>query len=110
MERKLDCIFEALANTKRRGMINTLSYRPATISQLAKEHGLSLQAMHKHTCSLQRADFIKRRKVGRINFVALNHKTLKQAQDWINRYAAYGSDQETLENYLASMKDLDMTR
>ena len=101
----LDLAFEALANTKRRGMINTLAYRPATVSQLAKEFNLSLPAMHKHTNLLIKADFIKRRKVGRVNFVALNHKTIKQVQAWLNQYQAYGSDEETLENYIASFKD-----
>ena len=107
---KLDRAFEALANPKRRGMINALAYHPATVSQLAKEFDLSLPAMHKHTNLLERAEFIKRRKVGRVNFVALNYKTLRQIQAWINQYHAYGSDEETLENYIASLKDSDITR
>ena len=105
MEDRLDFIFEAFVNKKRRGMIDTLAYRPATISQLANEHKLSLPAMHKHVKILQKAELIQRKKVGRINFLAFDQNAMKQAQDWIMQYnTAWGSNQETLENYIASME------
>ncbi len=44
---ELDKMFEALSSPKRRGIITTLSYRPATISQLSKEWDMSLPAIHK---------------------------------------------------------------
>jgi len=100
----LDQIFEAMAHQKRRGIINTLAYRPATVSQLAKEQQLSLPAMHKHIRLLEKAKLIQRKKVGRTNFVAFNRTTMQQAQDWIMQYnTAWGSDNETLENYIASL-------
>lgn len=102
----LDYVFDALSHAKRRGMLDTLSYRPATVSQLADEYGLSLPAMHKHIRTLEQANLIRRRKVGRTNFVALNRKSLKAAQDWIMQYRTeWGADDETLENYIASMED-----
>lgn len=102
---RLDRAFEALSNAKRRGMINTLSYRPATVSQLADEFNLSLPAMHKHVRVLERASLIRRKKAGRTNFVALNRESLKAAQDWLNQFRTdWGNDKETLENYIASLK------
>src|SRR5204863_2539760 len=99
---QLDATFNALANSKRRGMVNTLAYRPATVSQLADEFKLSLPAMHKHVKLLEQGKLIRRKKVGRVNFVALNHRALSEAQTWINKYHTYwGSDDETLENYIA---------
>src|SRR6185312_11518161 len=90
----LDHIFDALGHAKRRGMIDTLSYRPATVSQLAEEYDLSLPAMHKHIRTLEEAGLIRRRKVGRTNFVALNRKCLKVAQDWIMQYRTdWGNDE-----------------
>ena len=102
---QLDHLFNALGHAKRRGMLNTLSFRPATVSQLAEEYSLSLPAIHKHIRVLEEARLIRRKKVGRTNFVALNRQSLKAAQDWIMQYRTdWGSDQETLENYIASLE------
>jgi DNA-binding transcriptional ArsR family regulator len=103
---QLDHAFSALGHRKRRGMINTLAYRPATVTQLADEFDLSLPAIHKHIRSLEKAKLIQRRKVGRTNFVALNRSSLKRVQDWIIQYRTdWGNDKETLENYIAGLKD-----
>jgi|SRR5581483_6021588 len=105
MHNTLDKIFEGLASPKRRGIITTLAYRPATISQLAEEHQLSLPAIHKHIKILESAQLIQRRKFGRTNFVAFNARSMSMAQDWINQYStAWGSNQETLENYIFSLR------
>ncbi|MBX4191066.1 winged helix-turn-helix domain-containing protein [Candidatus Saccharibacteria bacterium] len=102
---QLDTAFMALGNGKRRGMLNTLSYRPATVSQLAEEFDLSLPAIHKHIRLLEKARLIQRKKAGRTNFVALNRKSLRFAQDWIMQYRTeWGSDNESLENYIASLE------
>jgi DNA-binding transcriptional ArsR family regulator len=102
---QLDNAFSALGHAKRRGMINTLAFRPATVTQLADEFDLSLPAIHKHIRALEKANLIQRRKVGRTNFVALNRRSLKQAQGWINQYHTdWGNDKETLENYIAGLK------
>lgn len=103
---QLDEVFAALAHGKRRDMVNTLSYRPATVTQLAEEQGLSLPAMHKHIRSLEKAKLIHRRKVGRTNFIALNHASLGLVQSWAGQYRTeWGSDKETLENYIAGFTD-----
>jgi hypothetical protein len=88
---QLDASYAALANAKRRGMIVTLSFRPATVGQLAEEHGLSLPA----------AGLIQRKKVGRTNFVAISRRSLQMAQNWLLQFRTdWGSDRETLENYI----------
>jgi len=105
MTSELDAIFEAFSSPKRRGMIGTLAYRPETVSQLAEEQKLSLPAIHKHIRILEKSKLIQRKKVGRTNFVAFNPRTMKKAQDWIMQYnTAWGSNQETLENYIASLE------
>jgi DNA-binding transcriptional ArsR family regulator len=102
----LDSAFQALAHSKRRGMIETLSYRPASVSQLANEFNLSLPAMHKHIRLLEKARLIERRKAGRTNFVALNRQSLAAAQNWLSQfYTEWGDNRETLENYIASLKN-----
>ncbi len=97
----LDAVFLALGNEKRRAIMRTLSYRPATVGQLAEEHKLSLPSIHRHIRALEEAKLIQRRKVGRVNFVAIKRASLAAAQDWIMAYhVEYGRDDETLDNYI----------
>ncbi|HSW79174.1 MAG TPA: winged helix-turn-helix domain-containing protein [Candidatus Saccharimonadales bacterium] len=103
---ELDKVFLALSSPKRRGMLHTLAYRPATVSQLADEYEMSLPAIHKHINVLEDAELIIRRKAGRTNFVALNKKTFRAVQRWIIQYhTEWGNDEETLENYIAGMQE-----
>lgn len=96
----LDDVFEALANTHRRGVMNALSLRPHSISQLASIQGLSLPAIHKHIRVLEEAGMVIRKKTGRTNFLALNRKPLRDLQEWVGGFNPYwGNENETLENY-----------
>ncbi len=102
---QLNLIFEALGNGKRRDMVYTLAFRPETISGLASEHGLSLPAIHKHLGLLLSAGLIERKKVSRVNFVALNAPALEIAQMWLNQFhTEWANGKETLDNYLAGLK------
>ncbi len=95
-----DNVLEALANKHRREFIYSLSLQPYSISQLAAMQQLSLPAIHKHIKILENAGMIKRRKIGRTNFLTLNPKSLRGLQEWLMQFRTYwGSDQETLENY-----------
>lgn len=98
---QLDRAFEALAHPKRRGIVHALALSPATVSHLAGEYDLSLPAIHKHMRMLEAAELIERRKVGRINFVALRPTTLAQVQAWLGQFHTHwGNDQATLDNYI----------
>jgi len=104
---QLDAVFSALSHTKRRGILNTLSFRPSTVSNLAQEYNLSLPAIHRHIRALEAAHLIQRRKVGRTNFVALSRPSLAAAQTWIMQYRTdWGNDKESLENYIEQLKKL----
>jgi DNA-binding transcriptional ArsR family regulator len=96
----LDRVFEALANAHRREIIYLLGLQPYSIHHLAEIRGLSLPAIHKHISLLESADIVKRRKIGRTNFLTLNRSAIRTLQDWLGQYHAYwGTEEETLENY-----------
>lgn len=98
--RDLDRVFEALANAHRREIIYVLGLQPYSIHHLAKLRGLSLPAIHKHIKILESAGMVKRRKIGRTNFLTLDRESLRSLQDWLGQYHAYwGTEKETLENY-----------
>ncbi len=102
----LDEALDALAHNKRRGIVHDLSLSPATVSHLARNHDLSLPAIHKHIRILENADIIQRRKVGRTNFVALKQDSLVLVQTWIMQYRTeWGNSEATLTNYIARMQE-----
>ncbi len=103
---QLDAALSALASQTRRAIVHELSLQPSTVGRLAREHNLSLPAIHKHIRSLEAAELIIRKKAGRTNFVALNPKTLGVVQTWIMQYqTSWGSSQASLENYIARMQE-----
>ena len=96
----LDSVFEALANKHRREIVYVLGLQPCSISQLASMRGLSLPAIHKHIKILENASMVRRKKIGRTNFLTLNRGSLRGLQDWLMQYHTYwSSEEETLENY-----------
>ena len=103
--KKLDQVLAALANEKRRRIVYTLGLQPASIGQLADQQGSSLPAIHRHIKVLEKTKLVRRRKSGRVNFLALDRTGLLLMQDWIRQYHAYwGTEKETLENYIAGIE------
>jgi len=96
----LDRLFGALANRHRREMVHLLGLQPYSISRLARLRGLSLPAINKHVRVLEEAGMIRRRKLGRTTFLALDRASIRSLQAWLGEYHAYwGTEKETLENY-----------
>ena len=103
---QLDITLDALASQKRRAIVHHLSLQPATVGQLAYFCDLSLPAIHKHIRTLENAQLIVRKKVGRTNFVALNPATLGLAQNWVMQYhPEWGNANASLENYISKMQE-----
>ena len=101
----LDRVFAALANKRRRKIVYALGLQPASISQLANQQRLSLPAIHRHIKVLEQAKLVRRKKSGRVNFLALDRSGLLLMQDWVLQFQAYwGSQEETLENYINSIE------
>ena len=102
---ELDSVFAALASRHRRQIVHLLALQPASIQQLARRIGISLTAIHRHIRVLEDAALVRRKKSGRVNFLAINRATLLRVQEWAQQYHAYwGSDEETLKNYVAAIE------
>jgi DNA-binding transcriptional ArsR family regulator len=103
--KRVDHVFGALANERRRQIVSALSLQPASIGQLANQQRSSLPAIHRHIKVLERGKLVRRKKSGRVNFLALDRSGLLLIQNWMQQYQAYwGTQEETLENYIASIK------
>ncbi len=104
-DKKLDQIFSAIANKRRREIIYFLALNPASIGQLAEQQQSSLPAIHRHVRVLERAKLVQRKKSGRVNFLALDRTGLLLVRDWASQYHAYwGVQEETLENYVSRIE------
>jgi DNA-binding transcriptional ArsR family regulator len=78
--------FFALADPTRRGVLERLGDGPATISQLARPFGLTINGMKKHVGILEVAELVITEKVGRTRECRLGPASLGEATDWIERY------------------------
>jgi DNA-binding transcriptional ArsR family regulator len=106
--RELDATFQALADPTRRAIVSALARGPASVTQLARPHHMSLPAIMKHLVVLQRAGLVRQRKVGRTRHCRLATKPLKKAEAWISQYRAFWETQfDSLDRYLAEQPKED---
>jgi DNA-binding transcriptional ArsR family regulator len=84
----LDAGFAALSDRTRRGMLEYLSRKDASISDLAERFAMTLTGIKKHVRVLEDAGLVSTRKVGRVRACTLGPRTLKRETDWIAKYEA----------------------
>ena len=82
----LDRTFFALSDSTRRGVLERLGAGPATISELARPFGLTLNGIKKHVGILEGADLVVTAKVGRARECRLGPASLGEATDWIEAH------------------------
>ena len=82
----LDRTFFALSDPTRRDILDRLARGPATIGELAKPFGLSLNGLKKHVGILERVDLVVTEKVGRARECRLGPAQLEEATGWLDDY------------------------
>jgi DNA-binding transcriptional ArsR family regulator len=101
----LDESFGALADRTRRGILERLGVREASISELAEQFGMTLTGMKKHVRVLEEAGLVTTEKVGRVRVCRIGPRRLQDETAWIARY------QEMLEARLDRLGEfLEQTR
>jgi DNA-binding transcriptional ArsR family regulator len=83
---RLDTVFGAVADGTRRGILERLGRRPASISELAEQFEMTLTGMKKHVGVLEDAGLVRTSKVGRVRMCALGTRRLTAEAEWIARY------------------------
>ena len=79
----LDRVFWALSDTTRRGIVERLVHGPASVSELAQPHGMSLPGFMKHLRVLEEAGLVLREKEGRVVRCELAPEPMKDAAMWL---------------------------
>ena len=102
----LDAVFAALADSTRRGILESLSSGGAhgpgmTVSELAAPHDMSLPGFMKHLKVLEDAGLVTRNKEGRVVSCTLEAQPMKQASAWMARYEKFWTEKlDALGRYL----------
>jgi DNA-binding transcriptional ArsR family regulator len=102
MTAAIDSLFAALADPTRRVMIERLSRGPASVSELAEPHAMSLPAVLQHLQVLESSGLVTSQKTGRIRTCRIESKALRTAEDWIAaRRATWELRLDRLGDFLA---------
>ena len=82
----LDDSFAALADPTRRGILERLGRKDASITELAEKFRMTLTGMKKHVGVLEQAGLVATEKVGRVRTCRLGSRRLEQEAEWIGKY------------------------
>jgi len=105
-ESDLDTVFSALSDPTRRWLIEKLSEREHTVSELAEPLEMSLPAVSKHLRILENAGLMKRRREGRTHHLNLEVQPMQKAMKWIQFYRRFWEDSfDALEQHLNQMTE-----
>lgn len=85
----LDATLVALADPTRRAIVQRLTRGEARVTELAAPFEISLNAVSKHIRMLERAQLVRRRRVGREHILSLNLTPLDEAAEWIAAQRAF---------------------
>jgi DNA-binding transcriptional ArsR family regulator len=85
----LDQVFSALSDSTRRDVVERLTRGPATVSELAEPHGMSLPGFMKHLRVLEDAGLVRRAKEGRTVHCELAPQALEEAAMWLAHYEKF---------------------
>jgi DNA-binding transcriptional ArsR family regulator len=81
---RLDRVFQALADSTRRAMVEHLARTPASVSELAAPFDMSMPAIVQHLKVLENAGIVASHKVGRVRTVQLVPDALRVGRVWID--------------------------
>ncbi len=79
----LDQVFQALADTTRRSLVERLIRGPASVSELAQPLAMSLPAVMQHLGVLEACSLVRSEKAGRIRTCRIDPEGLRLAENWI---------------------------
>lgn len=80
---RLDDTLLALADPTRRQILMRLAKGEARVTDLAAPFDISLNSVSKHIRMLERAQLVKRRRVGREHYLSRNPRPLDEAIAWV---------------------------
>jgi len=81
----IDGVFRALSDPTRRDVLERLSAKPASMSDLAAPYRMALPSFLEHMKVLEGCGLVRSQKKGRVRTYALAPETFKVAEDWLGK-------------------------
>ena len=101
----VDGIFRALSDPTRRHVLERLSARQASVSELAAPYAMALPSFLEHLKVLESCGLVQSRKTGRVRTYRLAPDGLKVAEDWLGRQRTLWEQRlDRLDDYLLTLK------
>ncbi|MBV5323953.1 MAG: winged helix-turn-helix transcriptional regulator, partial [Rhodospirillaceae bacterium] len=96
----------ALSDPTRRHVLERLSARPASVSELAAPYRMALPSFVEHLKVLEKSGLVRSRKAGRVRTYSLAPEQLKLAEDWLGKQRTLWERRlDRLDAYLLQMKE-----
>lgn len=103
---QLDMIFAALADSRRRAMLELLAREPKGVGELASAAGLKMSAASKHIAQLQEAGLLLKGKRGRDVICHMNYDAWKDVAGYVAMHAQFWAGRlDELDHYLREVKE-----
>jgi DNA-binding transcriptional ArsR family regulator len=102
----VDQVFRALSDPTRRNVLERLTVRPASVSELAAPYEMALPSFVEHLKVLEGSGLVRSHKAGRVRTYELAADQLRLAEDWLGRQRTLWERRlDQLDNYLLKMKE-----
>ncbi|HEY7303546.1 MAG TPA: metalloregulator ArsR/SmtB family transcription factor [Bryobacteraceae bacterium] len=102
----IDSVFRALSDPTRRHVLERLSRRPASVSELATPFDMALPSFVQHLAVLEDSGLVRSKKVGRVRTYELVPKRLKLAENWLAQQRDIWERRlDQLDKYLMELKE-----
>jgi DNA-binding transcriptional ArsR family regulator len=93
--------FNAIAEPKRRALIEALVGKEQTVNQIVETMGWNQPMVSKHLGVLKQVGLVSERKEGRYRVYKVNAAQLKPVKEWVIQFERYwGNSLDQLEDYL----------
>ncbi len=98
---EINLIFHSLSDPTRRGILERLTIKDLTVTEIAQPYDMSLPAISKHLKILEQAHLIGRKKQGREYQIHLEPQALKTVEEYLDFYKKFWNTRiSNLEKFL----------
>jgi DNA-binding transcriptional ArsR family regulator len=105
-QQSIDGVFRALSDPTRRRVLEQLSKRATSVSQLAEPFAMALPSFVEHMKILESTGLVRSKKVGRVRTYELVPGRLKLAENWLHKQRALWERRlDQLDTYLLELKE-----